>query len=85
MGLLKHTPENIKQHYCGGRNQEYRRINDVEYTFGNNGRSKERLHVVICRHHLMQIGRFINVLPAHSELLEKKVTVLGIARSNFVR
>jgi len=29
-------------------------------------------------HHLMQIGRFINVLLAHSELLEKKVTELGI-------
>ena len=29
-------------------------------------------------HHLMQIGLFINVLLAHSELLEKKVTVLGI-------
>ena len=29
-------------------------------------------------HHLMQIGRFINVLLAHSELLEKKVIVLGI-------
>ena len=26
----------------------------------------------------MQIGRFINVLLAHSELLEKKVNVLGI-------
>lgn len=29
-------------------------------------------------HHLMQIGRFINVLLAYSELLEKKVAVLGI-------
>jgi len=29
-------------------------------------------------HHLMQIGRFINVLLAHSELLDKKVTMLGI-------
>ena len=29
-------------------------------------------------HHLMQIGRFINVLLAHSELLEKKVAILGI-------
>ena len=29
-------------------------------------------------HHLMQIGRFINVLLAHSELIEKKVTVLLI-------
>ncbi|KJS50400.1 MAG: hypothetical protein VR66_00675 [Peptococcaceae bacterium BRH_c23] len=29
-------------------------------------------------HHLMQIGRFMNVLLVHSELLEKKVAVLGI-------
>jgi hypothetical protein len=29
-------------------------------------------------HHLMQIGRFINVLLVYSELLEKKVTILGI-------
>jgi len=54
--------------------------------------SMERLYVVICEetweetsrttmvgfHHLMQIGRFINVLLAQSEILEKKVTVLGI-------
>ena len=30
-------------------------------------------------HYLMQIGRFINVLLTHSELLDKKVTVLGIS------
>jgi hypothetical protein len=29
-------------------------------------------------HYLMQIGRFINVLLTNSELLEKKVAVLGI-------
>jgi len=29
-------------------------------------------------HHLMQIGRFINVLLVHSDLLDKKVTKLGI-------
>ncbi|KJR44363.1 hypothetical protein UF75_5253 [Desulfosporosinus sp. I2] len=152
MGLIRLTPENIIQRHCGGRNQVYRWINDVEYTYGN-GRCKERLHVVVCEesweersritgktalkstryvwisgkeitktnvetrclkigryrwkiennflvmkhqgyryehcfsydwnamvgfHHLMQIGRFINVLLAHSELLEKKVTELGI-------
>ena len=153
MGLIKYTPENIGEHHCGGRDQVYRWINDLEYNYGNNGRNKARLHVVICEetweetsrttgkttsnttryvwlsgkkltktnvetrclkigryrwkiennflvmkhqgyqyehcfsynwnamvgfHHLMQIGRFMNVLLAHSELLEKKVTVLGI-------
>ena len=152
MGLIRLTPENIMKRHCGGRNQEYRWINDVEYTYGNNGRSKARLHVVICEetwketsrtskmtsnstryvwisgkeitktnvetrclkigryrwkiennflvmkhqgynyehcfsydwnamvgfHYLMQIGRFINVLLAHSELLNKKVKALGI-------
>lgn len=153
MGLIRLTPENILKRYCGGRNQEYRWINDVEYTYGDNGRCKARLHVIVCEetweetsrttgkttsnstryvwisgkeitkinvetrclkigryrwkiennflamkhqgyqyehcfsydwnamvgfHHLMQIGRFINVLLAHSELLEKKVTELGI-------
>lgn len=153
MGLIRLTPENIMKHHCGGRNQEYRWINDVEYAYGNNGRCIALLHVVICEesweetsrttgkttsnstryvwisgkeitktnvetrclkigryrwkiennflvmkhqgyqyehcfsydwnamvgfHHLMQIGRFINVLLAHSELLDKKVTMLGI-------
>lgn len=153
MGLIRLTPENSMKRHCGGRNQEYQWINDVEYTYGNNGRSKARLHVVICEetweetsrttgtmtsnstryvwisgkeitktnvetrclkigryrwkiennflvmkhqgyhyehcfsydwnamagfHHLMQIGRFINILLAHSELLNKKVNVLGI-------
>jgi hypothetical protein len=153
MGLIRLTSENIMKRNYGGRNQVYRWINDIEYTYGNNGRCKERLHVVICEetweetsrmtgktaskstkyvwisgkaitkinvekrcfkigryrwkiennflvmkhqgyqyehcfsynwnamvgfHYLMQIGRFINVLLVHSELLEKKVTVLGI-------
>jgi len=153
MGLIRLTPENILKSHCRGRNQIYRWINDVEYTYGNNGRCNAPLHVVVCEetweetsrttgkitsnatryvwisgkeisktnvetrclkigryrwkiennflvmkhqgyryehcfsynwnamvgfHHLMQIGRFINVLLAHSELLEKKVTELGI-------
>jgi len=153
MGLIRLTPENVLKHHCGGRNQEYRWINEVEYNYGNNGRCKELLHVVVCEetweetsritgkttsnstryvwisrkeitkrnvetrcfeigryrwkiennfqimkhqgykyehcfscdwnamvgfHYLMQIGRFINVLLTHSELLDKKVTVLGI-------
>ena len=153
MGLIRLTPENIIKRHCGGRNQVYQWINDIEYTYGNNGRRKEQLHVVVCEesweetnpktgemaykstryvwisgkeitktnvetrclkigryrwkiennflvmkhqgyqyehcfsynwnamvgfHYLMQIGRFINVLLAHSELLEKKVTELGI-------
>src|SRR5664279_829447 len=153
MGLIRLTPENVLKRHCGGRNQEYRWINDVEYNYGNNGRSKEILHVVVCEetweetsqitgkttsnstryvwisrkeitkvnvetrcfeigryrckiennfqvmkhqgytyehcfsynwnamvgfHYLMQIGRFINVLLTHSELLDKKVAELGI-------
>jgi len=153
LGLIRLTPENVMKSHYGDRNQVYRWINDVEYTYGNNGRCKERLHVVVCDetwegtskmtekttyqstryvwisgkeitkmnvekrclkigryrwkiennflvmkhqgyqyehcfsynwnamvgfHHLMKIGRFINVLLAHSELLEHKVIVLGI-------
>lgn len=153
MGLIRLTPENILKRHCGGRNQVYRWINDVEYAYGNKGRCIARLHVVVCEetweetsrttgkttsnstryvwisgkemsktnvetrclkigryrwkiennflvmkhqgyryehcfsydwnamvgfHHLMQIGRFINVLLVHSELIEKKVTELGI-------
>ena len=153
MGLIRLTPENVLKHHCGGRKQKYRWINDVEYNYGNNGRCKEILNVVVCEetweetsritgkttsnstryvwisrkeitktnvetrcfeigryrwkiennfkimkhqgykyehcfsydwnammgfHYLMQIGRFINVLLTYSELLDKKVTVLGI-------
>ncbi|MFZ3102239.1 MAG: transposase family protein [Desulfitobacteriaceae bacterium] len=45
MGLIRLTPENIIKRHCGSRNQVYRWINDVEYTYG---RCKERLHVVVC-------------------------------------
>ena len=48
MGLIRLTPENSMKRHCGGRNQEYRWINDVEYAYGNNGRCIARLHVVIC-------------------------------------
>lgn len=153
MGLIRLTPENKIKFNCGSRNQVYRWINDVEYTYGNNSRSKTMLHVVTCEetweetskftgkteskstrytwisgkeltknnvenrcikigryrwkiennfltlkhqgyqyehcfsynwnamvgfHHLMKIGRFINVLLVNSEFLEKKVTELGI-------
>ena len=153
MGLIRLTPENVLKRGFRDRNQVYRWINDVEYAYGNNGRGKEKLHVVVCEetweetsrttgettshstryvwisgkeitktnvetrclkigryrwkiennflvmkhqgykyehcfsydwnamvgfHYLMQIGRFINVLLAHSELLDKKVKVLGI-------
>ena len=153
MGLIGLTPENTLERHYGGRNQVYQWINDIEHAYGNNGRCKEQLHVVVCKetweetsrttgkkithstryvwisgkeitktnvetrclkigryrwkiennflvmkhqgyqyehcfsynwnamvgfHYLMQIGRFINVLLAHSELLEKKVTILGI-------
>ena len=47
MGLIRLTQENVLKRHFGGRNQEYRWINDVEYTYGTNGRLKEKLHVVI--------------------------------------
>jgi hypothetical protein len=153
MGLIRLTPENTIKRICGSRNQVYKWINDVEYTYGDNGRNKVILNVVTCDetweetnrttdkteskstryvwisgkkltednvenrcikigryrwkiennflvvkhqgyqyehcfsynwnamvgfHHLMKIGRFINVLLVNSEFLEKKVTELGI-------
>jgi len=153
MGLIRLTPENTIKRYCGSRNQVYKWINDIEYTYGDNGRKKVMLHVVTCEetweetnrttgkteskptryvwisgkeltkdnveshcikigryrwkieinflvvkhqgyeyehcfsynwnamvgfHHLMKIGRFINVLLVNSEFLAKKVTELGI-------
>lgn len=153
MGLIRLTPENTIKRNCGSRNQVYKWINDIEYTYGNNGRSKVMIHVATCEetweetsrttgkielkstryvwisgkkltednvenrcikigryrwkiennfltvkhqgyqyehcfsydwdamvgfHHLMKIGRFINVLLVNSEFLEKKVAELGI-------
>lgn len=48
MGLIRLTPENSLGRHYGGRNQVYQWINDIEYTYGNNGRCKEQLHVVVC-------------------------------------
>ncbi|MBZ9623767.1 transposase family protein [Clostridium sp. FP2] len=48
MGLIRLTPENTIKYNCGARNQVYRWINDVEYTYGDNGRKKTILHVVTC-------------------------------------
>jgi len=153
MGLIKLTPENTIKRVCGSRNQIYKWINDVGYTYADNGRSKAILHVVTCEeiweetsrttgktesksaryvwisgkeltkdnvenrcikigryrwkiennflvvkhqgyqyehcfsynwnamvgfHHLMKIGRLINVLLVNSEFLAKKATKLGI-------
>jgi hypothetical protein len=153
MGLIRLTPENTIKRVCGSRNQVYKWINDVEYIYGDNGRSKVILNVVTCEetweeisrttgktefklaryvwisgkeltkanienrcikigryrwkiennflvvkhqgyqyehcfsynwnamvgfHHLMKIGRFINVLLVNSEFLVKKVSELGI-------
>jgi hypothetical protein len=153
MGLIRLTPENTIKYNYESRNQVYRWINDVEYTYGGNGRSKTMLHAVTCEetweetsrttgktelksaryvwisgkeltksnvenrcikigryrwkiennflvvkhqgyqyehcfsynwnamvgfHHLMKIGRFINVLLVNSEFLAQKVKQLGI-------
>lgn len=47
-GLMKLTPENSMKYQWGDREQLYRWINDIEYSYGTNGRFKEMLHVVIC-------------------------------------
>jgi len=153
MGLIRLTPENIIKRICGVRGQVYTWINGIEHDYGDNGRSKEVLNVVVCEetweetskvtgeielnltryiwvsgkeltkanvetrcikigryrwkiennflvlkhqgyeyehcfsynwnamvgfHYLMNIGRFINVLLVHSELLIRKATELGI-------
>lgn len=153
MGLIRLTPENTIKRNCGSRNQVYKWINDIEYTYGDNGRKRLILHVATCEetweetskttgeiqskstmyvwisgkeltkdnvenrcikigryrwkiennfltvkhqgyqyehcfsynwnamvgfHHLMKIGRFINVLLINSEILAKKTTELGI-------
>jgi len=49
MGLIRLTPENIMKRHCGGRNQEYRWINDVEYAYGNNGRCKAVISLMTAR------------------------------------
>ena len=66
MGLIRLTPENTMKRHCGGRNQEYRWINDVEYTYGNNGRSKARLHVVICEETWEETSRTTGKMTSNS-------------------
>ena len=46
--LVLLTPENTIKRTCGSRNQIYKWINNVEYTYGINGRSKTILHVATC-------------------------------------
>jgi hypothetical protein len=48
MGLIRITPENKLTRHHGNREQVYRWINGIEYTYGPNGRSKVELHVVSC-------------------------------------
>ena len=46
--LMKLNPEESLNGEYGGRKQQYKWANDIEYNYGENGRLKETLHVVIC-------------------------------------
>lgn len=46
--LMKLNAEESFNSEFGGRKQHYKWANDIEYSYGENGRFKENLHVVIC-------------------------------------
>ena len=46
--LMKLNPEESHSGEYGRRKQNYKWANDIEYSYGENGRLKETLHVVIC-------------------------------------
>ena len=47
-GLMRIDPENRLEVMWGNRKQVYTWANDIEYEYGENGRNKEILNVVIC-------------------------------------
>jgi len=47
-GLMKLAPENSLTNVWGDREQNFRWANNIEYEFGNNGKYKETVHVVVC-------------------------------------
>ncbi len=48
-GLSKLEPDKAATRTWGGRRQAFRWVNDIEYSWGNNGRKKTQVHVVECR------------------------------------
>jgi len=47
-GLIKILPRQHRQQNWGNRRQHFWWVNDIEYRYGNNGRKKQILHVVVC-------------------------------------
>ena len=57
MGLIRLTPENVVKRICGVRSQTYTWINEIEHCYGDNGRNKEMLHVVVCEETWEEINK----------------------------
>ena len=67
------SEETLKRH-CGGRNQVYRWINDVEYAFGNQGRCIARLYVVVCEETWEEISRTTGKTTSKEEYYASALT-----------
>lgn len=58
MGLMRLEPKNSLICMWGNRKQTYRWANEIEYCYGENGRFREILHVVICEESWEEKSRY---------------------------
>jgi hypothetical protein len=47
-GLIKIQPGNHLSRHWGNRKQHFWWVNEIEYRYGNNGRKRQMLHLVVC-------------------------------------
>lgn len=64
--LMKLNPEESLARELGGRKQDYKWVNDIEYSYGENGRFKETLHIVICEETWEETNRKTKVVEQKS-------------------
>ena len=64
--LMKLNPEESLARELGGRKQDYKWVNGIEYSYGENGRFKETLHIVICEETWEETNRKTKVVEQKS-------------------
>lgn len=55
-GLIKIQPGNHLRRHWGNRKQHFWWVNEIEYRYGNNGRKRQLLHLVVCEENWEEVA-----------------------------
>lgn len=69
-GLIKIQPGNHLRRHWGNRKQHFWWVNEIEYCYGNNGRKRQMLHLVVCEERWEEVavdsGAIVNKTSRHA-------------------